>query len=126
MSEVLLRRYTNLAATMHMLRSKTITLLSPALWTDRNDAFFMAEYKRRTESKCLVAYCMADASETFHHWQVFAPGTDGVCIIFHKDRLERQVPRIAGFRFEKVRYLSVFRYRSSQQFRWVSLTSMPR
>lgn len=107
MGDISLRRYTNLAATIHMLRSETITLLSPALWPDRNDAFYMAEYKRRTKSKCLVAFCMADASETFHHWQVFSPGNNGVCVVFKKDRLQSQVPKAAGFRFGRVNYKSI-------------------
>jgi hypothetical protein len=41
-----LHRYTNLAATIHMLCTKCITLLNPATWDDKNDAYFMAEYKR--------------------------------------------------------------------------------
>jgi hypothetical protein len=40
------RRYTNPAATIHLLRQKKITLLNPATWDDKNDAYFMAEYKR--------------------------------------------------------------------------------
>jgi hypothetical protein len=60
-----LRRYTNLAATIHMLRSRTITLLSPGSWDDRNDAYFMAEYKRRKGLKTLLALCFANCGETY-------------------------------------------------------------
>lgn len=79
-----LRRYTNLAATIHMLRNREITLLSPATWDDRNDAYFMAEYKRRKNLKSLFALCFANCDETYHHWRVFSHGSDGVRIEFDK------------------------------------------
>jgi hypothetical protein len=79
-----LRRYTNLAATIHMLRSREITLLSPGTWDDRNDAYFMAEYKRRKNLKSLFALCFANCDETYHHWRVFSHGSDGVRIEFDK------------------------------------------
>jgi hypothetical protein len=82
-----LHRYTNLAATIHMLRSRTITLLNPGTWDDRNDAYFMAEYKRLQKLTTLLALCFADVEETYHHWRVFSYGTDGARIEFDRDRL---------------------------------------
>ncbi len=82
-----LRRYTNLAATIHMLRNREITLLSPGTWDDRNDAYFMAEYKRRKNLKSLFALCFANCAETYHHWRVFSHGSDGVRIEFDKELL---------------------------------------
>jgi len=84
-----LRRYTNLAATIHMLSSREITLLSPGTWDDRNDAYFMAEYKRRRSFKTLLALCFANCEETYHHWRVFSHGGDGVRIEFDKRLLLR-------------------------------------
>jgi hypothetical protein len=55
-----LHRYTNLTATIHMLRSRSITLLNPATWDDRNDAYFMAEYKRKVDAKTVLALCFAE------------------------------------------------------------------
>jgi hypothetical protein len=81
------RRYTNLAATIHLLHKKQITLLNPATWDDRNDAYFMAEYKRHKKAKTVLALCFAEQSETYHHWRVFSHGSDGVCIEFDKDKL---------------------------------------
>jgi hypothetical protein len=46
-----LRHYTNLAATIHLLREQIVTLRDPEFWDDRNDAYFMAEYKRRMNAK---------------------------------------------------------------------------
>jgi hypothetical protein len=57
------RRYTNLAAAIHLLRKKTITLLSPATWDDRNDAFCMAEYQRILGFKTALALCFAESNE---------------------------------------------------------------
>jgi hypothetical protein len=81
------RRYTNLAATIHMLRTQSIALLNPATWDDKNDAYFMAEYKRLKQAKTVLALCFAEQKETYHHWRVFSHGSDGVCIEFDKDKL---------------------------------------
>jgi hypothetical protein len=81
------RRYTNLAATIHLLRAKRITLLNPATWDDRNDAYFMAEYKRHINANTVLALCFAEQHETYHHWRVFSHGPDGVCIEFNKEKL---------------------------------------
>jgi hypothetical protein len=80
-------RYTNLAATIHLLNAKNITLLNPATWDDKNDAYFMAEYKRHKMAKTVLALCFAERSQTYHHWRVFSHGSDGVCIEFDKDKL---------------------------------------
>jgi hypothetical protein len=81
------RRYTNLAATIYLLRQRYITLLNPATWDDRNDAWFMAEYKRYMKAKTVLALCFAERPETYHHWKVFSHGSDGVCIEFDKEKL---------------------------------------
>jgi hypothetical protein len=81
------RRYTNLAATIHLLQTRSITLLNPATWDDTNDAYYMVEYKRYTNAKSVLALCFTECMETYHHWRVFSHGSDGVCIEFDKDRL---------------------------------------
>ncbi|MER9567421.1 hypothetical protein [Mesorhizobium sp. M0571] len=68
MSESTFRRYTNLASALHILRNRCLTLLSPETWDDRNDAFFMSEYKRLRDVKSVLAICLADREETYHHW----------------------------------------------------------
>ena len=83
----LFRRYTDLAATIHLLREKSITLLNPATWDDKNDAYFMAEYKRHKKAKTLLALCFAECKETYHHWKVYSHGSGGVCIQFNKETL---------------------------------------
>lgn len=77
-------RYTNLAATIHMLRTRTITLLNPATWDDTNDSYFMAEYKRLKSAQTVLALCFTESEERYHHWRVFSHGADGVRIEFEK------------------------------------------
>ena len=83
----LLHRYTNLAATIHLLRERKLTLLDPASWDDKNDVFFIEEYKRCVRAKTVLALCFAHrqtTAEVYHHWRVFANGSNGVCIQFDK------------------------------------------
>jgi len=87
MTSTTFRRYTNLAAAIHLLRNQKITLLDPSTWDDRNDAFFMSEYKLRTHAVSVLALCFAESHETYHHWKVFSHGSDGVCIEFDKEQL---------------------------------------
>ncbi|MEP5771679.1 hypothetical protein [Nisaea sp.] len=87
MTESTFRRYTNLASVIHILQNSCLTLLSPETWDDQNDSFFMSEYKRLKNVKTLLAICIADREETYHHWQVFSRGSDGVCIEFDREKL---------------------------------------
>jgi hypothetical protein len=87
MGKITLRRYTNLAATIHVLQSRSITLLNPIFWDDRNDAYFMNSYRERKGAKTVLALCFAEAFETYQHWKVFSHGADGICIEFDKDKL---------------------------------------
>lgn len=87
MTSTTFRRYTNLAAAIHLLQKRKITLLDPSTWDDRNDAYFMSEYKRRANAASVLALCFAESHETYHHWRVFSHGSDGVCIEFDKDGL---------------------------------------
>ena len=87
MGKILLRRYTNLVATIHMLRQRVVTLLNPQLWDDRNDAFGIGQYQAARDAKSVLALCFAEQHETCHHWKVFSSGIDGVCLEFDKARL---------------------------------------
>jgi DUF2971 family protein len=101
------RRYTNLAATIHLLRNKSITLLNPATWDDRNDAYFMAEYKRYSGANTVLAVCFAEQNETYHHWRIFSHGADGVCIEFDKPKLLTAFEGDPNIRAGRVKYVQV-------------------
>ena len=100
----LLRRYTSLPAVLHLLHTKQITLLSPASWDDRNDAFFMSEYKRCQDVKSVLALCFSEANETYHHWRVFTHGSDGVCVEFKRDELLAAFDKITNLHKRAVQY----------------------
>jgi len=104
MTERTFRRYTNLASALHILSSKSLTLLSPETWDDRNDAFFMAEYKRLKGAKTILAICLAVREETYHHWQVFSHGADGVCLEFDSEKLRSSLDRADGVSHQMVDY----------------------
>ena len=107
MTERSLRRYTNLPATLHILQNSCLTLLSPDSWDDRNDAFFMAEYKTRSAAKSVLALCFAEAHETYHHWRVFSAGSDGVCLEFDKAKLQETVKGDDRFTCKSVKYRTI-------------------
>lgn len=102
-----LKRYTNLAAAIHLLTTKKITLLDPDKWDDRNDAHFMSAYKDKKDLKSLLAICFAECPETYHHWRVFSPNSDGICIEFKKQPLLETFERHAGVRHKSVDYISL-------------------
>lgn len=100
----ILKRYTDIPALIYMLQKCEITLLDPASWDDKNDIFFMQQYKSKKELKTLLALCFTKASETFHHWKVFANGSSGVCITFKRSELLNLLSEKTGIRHEIVVY----------------------
>src|SRR5207247_8068288 len=88
----ILRRYSSVASLLALLQDKKLTLLSPSLWEDRNDAFYMGEYKSKKELRTLLALCFTESDESYHHWRVFTHGADGVCIHFKREALLQALP----------------------------------
>ena len=103
----LLHRYTNIAATIHLLRTKRITLLNPATWDDGNDAHFMAEYKRIKGAKTVLGLCFAHPPQGYHFWRVFSHGGDGVCIEFDKSKLLSTFDRENNTRHSEMQYTTI-------------------
>lgn len=99
-----LRRYTSVPALLHLLQKREITLLNPASWDDRNDAFFIIKYKQRRRLKSVLALCFAKATETYHHWRVFTHGSDGVCITFRRNSLLAAFANINDIQTRRVKY----------------------
>ncbi|MEK7994686.1 MAG: DUF2971 domain-containing protein [Planctomycetota bacterium] len=99
-----LNRYTDLPALIHVLNTKCVTLLDPLTWDDKNDSYFMAEYKERHRAKTLLALCFSEADETYHHWRVFSHGSQGVCIKFDKVKFLKQFEIDNRIKHGKMRY----------------------
>jgi hypothetical protein len=107
-----LLRYTHLPALLHILRTRRITLLDPDTWDDRNDARYMELYKEKRGLQTLVALCFSQVPESYHHWRVFAHGSAGVCIYFHRSALIDHMST-AGVQSREIEYLTLKRARSS-------------
>ena len=88
MQDKYLRRYTDLPFLLELLQTNCLTLLSPHLWADTNDSYFLnVAMSNRNSSKSVQALCFTTATETHHHWKVFTSGPSGVCVDFHKHEL---------------------------------------
>src|SRR5438046_2646856 len=82
-----LKRFTSLPILLDMLVKKHLTLLNPRTWEDRNDSFYLEQYRNKKNLKSILALCFASCPETFHHWKVFSSGSCGVCVEFDKNVL---------------------------------------
>lgn len=100
------RRYTDLASLLDMLRRRSITLLRPDTWDDRNDRLMMKTYADCLHLKTLLALCLTTRGETYHHWKVFTEKSSGVCIHFRREEFNK-VMRAASVKVEKVEYLKL-------------------
>ncbi|NTF51009.1 DUF2971 domain-containing protein [Rhizobium rhizogenes] len=107
--EGVFRRFTNLASTIHLLQTNRITLLPPDSWDDQNDRHFMDVYKKRKALKTLTALCLSQAPETYHHWRVFSPNSDGVCLLLNREKLLKAFDDKPGVRHHAVRYKEISR-----------------
>jgi hypothetical protein len=67
----------------------------------------LAEFKRRKNVNTVLALCFAESPETYHHWRVFSPGCDGVCIEFVKKALTDAFSGDERVRADSVSYKQV-------------------
>lgn len=100
----LLRRYTDLPSLFRLLSTRNLILLDPKTWDDRNDTFYMSQYKERKGLASLLALCFSEADETYHHWHVFSKGASGVCVVFKHDALSAHLKQFEGITMKKVVY----------------------
>lgn len=97
-------RYTSLPSALDILRTKQITFLSPNSWEDKNDIHFLNVYKARKEIQSLHAICFSGVKQTFHHWHVFAKGSDGVCLRMNRRKLLEIFEKTEGLEHGEVQY----------------------
>ena len=102
-----LRRYTDLPGLIYLLSEKKITLLDPQTWDDRNDSYYLEVYRDQQTLKSVLAVCFTQASETYHHWRVFASGSSGVCITFRRDTLLKTLRNHIHLRTGRVKYMKL-------------------
>lgn len=99
-----LRRYTNLASLISILKNKELTLLPPSKWEDKNDTFTLKQYAEHNELESIYALCFTTTSETAHHWKVFSQGSDGVCISIKAEPFINSLADITGLIHGHVTY----------------------
>lgn len=95
-SQQLLRRYTDIPSLLYLLHSRSITLLDPASWDDTNDSYFMLKYKEKRNLQSVLALCLTQTDETYHHWRVFAGNASGACVVFEKQALLSTLSKVDG------------------------------
>ena len=110
----ILRRYTDLPVAIDLLTNKRVTLVDPASWDDQNDSSYLAVYKKREELKTLLALCFTQEAETYHHWKIFSGHTGGVCIVFKKDELLKDLSKENGIRHQLVDYWLIKKIKESR------------
>lgn len=100
-----LRRYTNLPVLLDLLAEKRLTLVNPSGWVDKNDSFYLEQYRLGLNAKSVLALCLSEAGETFHHWHVFTQGSGGVCIEFQRESLIKAIDAVKTVRHGPVKYI---------------------
>jgi len=106
-STVTLRRYSDLPALLHSLKHRCVTLLDPVTWDDTNDSYYLLKYKEKKKLKSVLALCLTDAEESYHHWRVFSHGPAGVCIDFHRADLISTLEQTSGVTVRAVEYRKI-------------------
>lgn len=121
----ILRRYTNLPSLIYLLREKKITLLNPETWDDYNDVYYLKKYKEKRELKTLLALCLTQTNETYHHWKVFADGHSGVRIDFKKDHFLNHFSGVVGVHSGPVKYGLVKEQQERANTGGIKITDLP-
>lgn len=114
MAEVSFSRYTDLPSLIHILTKRELTLLDPMTWDDKNDSNFITFYREKCNLKSVLALCFSQASETYHHWRIFAPSSSGVCIRFNETLLREAVATIPALQLKPVEYLKIDEIRDGE------------
>jgi len=102
-----LRRYTDIPALLYLLHSQSITLLDPSSWDDTNDSYFLLKYREKKNLKSVLALCLTETDETYHHWRVFAGNASGACVVFDKPALISALSKVDGVVTGHVNYQRV-------------------
>lgn len=113
MRETYYRRYTDIPSLVGMLTNGEMTLLEPLNWDDKDDSYYLEQYRLKLNLKSVLALCLSQANETYHHWRVFSPGPSGVCVWFKEQQLKAAVAKVSGLRMEPMEYVTVKELRSN-------------
>jgi hypothetical protein len=89
----LVHRYTEFEYVIDYLKTGKLGFPSPGEWDDKNDIHFLRLYMEYRQVKNLFCCCFTSASETFHHWRIFAGKSIGVRLSFRAETLASELVR---------------------------------
>jgi len=92
---------------LDILYQKSLTLLDPQSWDDKNDSYFIELYKKAFHFESVLALCFVESSEKYHHWKIFSGSSCGVCVEFNKEKLLNNFNNSKGFRTGYVNYKTI-------------------
>jgi len=107
-------RYTDLPSLIHILKNRQLTLLDPMTWDDKNDSSFVTLYREKCALESVLALCFTRASETYHHWRIFAPTSSGVRITFNENLLRNSIAGVDGLQLKEVEYVKLADFRNAE------------
>lgn len=107
MGDIHFFRYTDLPSLIHILKNRQLTLLNPMTWDDKNDSNFVTLYREKCGLKSVLALCFTRASETYHHWRIFAPTSSGVRIAFNERFLLPSITSVSSLQLKAVEYVKI-------------------
>ncbi|MFG6489603.1 hypothetical protein ACG04R_23205 [Roseateles sp. BYS78W] len=65
----------------------------------------METYRKAKGLETLLALCLSERAETYHHWKVFTDRNNGVCILFHRTKL-RDAMKKSKVNLRRMSYLT--------------------
>jgi hypothetical protein len=105
MSEEKFRRYTTLPFLLDALYHRRLPLLDPTKWDDKNDSYFIEQYKKKKKDlKTVLATCFTYSEEKYHHWKIYAGDSSGMCIEFNHPQFLERLKTENKFRVRHVDY----------------------
>jgi len=113
MTTISLRRYTTLPFLIDILNKKSLTLLDPKSWEDKNDSYYIELYKECQRLKAVLVLCFAESKENYHHWKIYSGNSSGVCVGFRKDILVQNLSA-QGIKLDYVLYTTLTQIKRNQ------------
>ena len=89
---------------LHMLESKTLNLGDTVYWKDKSEVAVFQRYVKARGVDRVLALCFTTTRETSHHWDCYASGTAGICIVFRKGKLLEAFKKHKGLKHGLVKY----------------------
>ncbi len=77
-----LKRYTELPYVLQALVTRKLTFQSPKSWDDKNDAYWMEQFRKKAGHGSVLAMCLSQTNPTYHHWRLFTHGASGAALYF--------------------------------------------